>query len=88
MAIEKIIRGLDTSEIIEELSNSFLQSYQEDLGKSMKASNLVLDFVDGLCYGCHNVNLKRGGSYIENPGWLKKSMPQMFSVCGSSCNES
>ena len=31
----------------------------------------VFDVVDSLYYKLHKINLKRGGSYIDSPEWLK-----------------
>ena len=37
----------------------------------MKDSNLVFESVDLSCYSLHKITLKRGGSYIKPPEWLK-----------------
>ena len=63
--------GNETDDIIDELFKSFLQKYQEKLEKSMKGSQFVFDSVDLLYYHLHKISLKRGGSYIDSPTWLK-----------------
>ena len=37
----------------------------------MKGSEFVFDSVYRLCYKFHQINLNRGGSYIDSPKWLK-----------------
>ena len=37
----------------------------------MKEGNFIFDLVQRLHYKCHKTNLKRGGSYIESPDWIK-----------------
>ena len=62
----------ETDEIIEDLFESFLQKYQEELEESMGGSEFVYVSVDVLYYNLNKVNLSRGGSYIDSPKWLKK----------------
>ena len=61
----------ETDEIIENLFDLFLQRYQKGLEESMKGSEFVFDGVDSLYYKLHKISLKRGGSYIDSPEWLK-----------------
>ena len=42
----EIMMGSETNDIIEELSESFLQNYQERLEESMKGSEFIFDSVD------------------------------------------
>ena len=64
--------GNETDDIIDELIKSFLQRYQKSLEKSMKkGSDFIFNSVDLLCYHLHKISLKRGGSYIDSPKWLK-----------------
>ena len=56
----EIMMGRETDEIIEDLFDSFLQRYQKGLKESMKGSEFVF-----------KISLKRGGSYIDFPEWLK-----------------
>ena len=64
--------GSETDEIIEELFESFLQLYQENLEESVRGSEFVFDSVDSLYYNLNKISLSRGGSYIDSPKWLKK----------------
>ena len=67
----KIMIGSETDEIIEDLFESFLQKYQEELEESMRGSKFVYDSFDVLYYNLNKVSLSRGGSYIDSPKWLK-----------------
>ena len=67
----EIIMGIETDYIIEELFRSFLKNYQKNLEEKMKDSNFVFESVDLLYYSLHKITLKRGGSYIKSPEWLK-----------------
>ena len=53
--------------VIQELSESFPTRYQTGLEELMKGSDFVFDCVNLLCYKCHKINLKHGGSYIDSP---------------------
>ena len=59
-------------EIIEELFNSLLSKYQIALETQMRGSDFVFDCVKMLYCQCHKINVKRGGSYINSPDWIKK----------------
>ena len=61
----------DTNEIIKNLFNSPKNS-QKVLEESMRGSDFVFDYVESLNYIFHKVDLKRSGSYIETPDWIKK----------------
>ena len=37
----------------------------------MRSSEFAIDYVDLLCYKSRKINLNRGGSYIDSPGWIK-----------------
>ena len=37
----------------------------------MKGSDFIFDCVNSLYYKCHKIDLNRGGSYIDSPGWVK-----------------
>ena len=67
----EILMGSETDEIIKDLSESFLQKYQEGLEESMGGSDFVYDSIDALYYNLNKVSLGRGGSYIDYPKWLK-----------------
>ena len=55
----EIMIGSETNDIIEELSKSRLQNYQEGLRESMKGSEFVLHSVDLLYYHLQKTSLKR-----------------------------
>ena len=38
----------------------------------MKGNDFIFDSVQLVYYQCHKVNFKRGGSYTDSPGWVKK----------------
>ena len=68
----EIMMGSETNDIIEELSESFLQNYQERLEESMKGSEFIFDSVDLLYHNLKELSLNRkGSSYIDSPKWLK-----------------
>ena len=69
--IEIMIWG-NSNEIIKNLFDSLLKRYQEGLQVSMKGSEFVFDYVESLNYIFRKVDLKRSGSYIETPDWIKK----------------
>ena len=37
----------------------------------MRDSDFVFDRVNLLYYKCHKIHLKRGGSYIDSPDWIR-----------------
>ena len=39
----------------------------------MRGIDFIFDCANLLHYKCHKINLKRGGSYIDSPDWIKKS---------------
>ena len=60
----QIMSGIGTNDIINELFESFLKT-------KMKGSSFVFESVDLLHYLLHKISLKRGGSYIDSPSWIK-----------------
>ena len=68
---EEIMTGSDTDEIIEELFESCLQRYEQNLEKQMKGSDFGFDGVNFLYYDVDKMSLNRGGSYIDSPKWIK-----------------
>ena len=67
----EIMMSNETDEIIKKLFDSLLQKYQDGLEESMRGSKFIRDSVDLLYYHPHKIGLKRGGSYIDSPEWLK-----------------
>ena len=68
----EIMMGPNTNKIIRNVFNSLLRRYQGSLQESMRGSEFVFDHVKSLNYIFHKVYLKRSGSYIETPDWIKK----------------
>ena len=67
----EIMVGVGNDEIIKNLFNSLLQSYQKDLEELMRGSDFVFDYAELLNYIFHKIDMKRSGSYIESPEWIK-----------------
>ena len=67
----EIMMGSETDEKIEDLFESFLQKYQEELEELMRGSEFTYDSVDALYYNLNKVSLSRGGSYVDSHKWLK-----------------
>ena len=63
--------GSEIDEFIEDLFESFLQKYQEELEESMRGSEFVCGSVDVLYFNLTKVSLSRSGSYIDSPKCLK-----------------
>ena len=61
------------NEVVDELFESLRSRYQVNLETSMRGSDIVFDLVQLLYYKCHEVNFKRGGSYIDSTDWIKKA---------------
>ena len=78
----EIMMGNETDGIIEELRKSLLQNYRKDLKEPMRGSEFVRDSIDLLYYHLQKIGLKRSGSYIDSPKWLKnkKQMIIVFSM--------
>ena len=72
----KIMEGDETDTIIEELFESILQYYQKNSEEPLRGSKFVSDSIDLLYYHLQNVGLKRSGSYIDSPEWLKNKEQQ------------
>ena len=70
----EIVIGSNINEIIGNLSNSILRRYQGSLQVSMRGSEFVFDYAESLNYIFHKIDMKRSGSYIEPPGWIKKKI--------------
>ena len=68
---EEFMNGSDTNEIIEELFESLLQRYRENLQEKMRGSDFAFDGVNFLYYDFNKISINRGGSYIYSPKWLK-----------------
>ena len=67
----EIMFGDDNDDIIEQLSESLLQKYEENLQNKMRGSEFEFDGVNFLYYDFNKTSINRGGSYIDSPKWLK-----------------
>ena len=70
-----ILHAVDTIGVINELFDTFLKRYQDELETKMTGSSYFFEKIDLLEYHFHNVTLKQGSSYIPSPKWInnKKS---------------
>ena len=59
------------NEVVNELFESLLWRYQNNLETAMRGRDFIFDSVQLMYHKCHKVNFKRGGSYIESPDWIK-----------------
>ena len=66
----EIMNGVDASDTINELIDSFMKRYQEGLETKMKGSSYIFERIDLLEYHLHKIGLNRGSSYIKSPEWL------------------
>ena len=67
----EIMNGIDTSDAINELIDSFMKRYQEGLETKMKGSSYTFERIDLLEHNLHKISLNRGSSYIKCDKWLK-----------------
>ena len=67
----EIMFGDDNDDIIEQLFESLLQKYEENLQNKMTRSEFEFDGVKFLYYDFNKTSINRGGSYIDSPKWLK-----------------
>ena len=64
--------GDDTNDIINELTNSLFDNYQQQILIPRNGSGYVFDGVEVLGIPFHTIEVKRGSSYIKAPDWLKR----------------
>ena len=67
----EIMFGDENDDIIEQLFESLLQKYEENLHNKMRGSDFEFDAVNFLYYDFNKTSINRGGSYIDSPKWLK-----------------
>ena len=67
----EIMFGDDNDDIIEQLFESLLEKYEENLQNKMRGSEFEFDGVNFLYYDFNKTSINRGGSYIDSPKWLK-----------------
>ena len=63
--------GDDNDDIIEQLFESLLKKYEENLQNKMRGSEFEFDGVNFLYYDFNRTSINSGGSYIDSPKWLK-----------------
>ena len=57
----------DNDDIIEQLFESLLQKYEENLQNKMRGLEFEFDGVNFLYYDFNKTSINRGGSYIDSP---------------------
>ena len=67
----EIIFGDNNDDIIEQLSESLLKKYEENLQNKMRGTDFKYNGVNFLYYDLKKTSINRGGSYIDSPKWLK-----------------
>ena len=67
----EIMKGDETDEIITKPFEFLFQNNQKNLEEPIRGSEFVPDSIDLLYYHLQKVGLKRSGSYIDSPEWLK-----------------
>ena len=68
----EILMCSETDDIIDELFESLSQRFQEARETlNNRESEFIHDNVGFLHYYFHKISLKRGGSYVDSPEWLK-----------------
>ena len=68
----------EADQVIEKLFESLLNTYQNNLEKLIKISDLVLSYVHLLYYKYHEINQNCGRSYIHSPDWVKNKRKQQY----------
>ena len=61
----------DTNEILEQLTSSLCEKYQNNLYLTHESSSFVYESVEECNIHFHKVDLRRGASYIDSPPWLQ-----------------
>ena len=67
----EIIFGDDNDDIIEQVFESLLKKYEQNLQNKMRGSEFEFDGVNFLYCDFNKTSINRGGSYIDSPKWLK-----------------
>ena len=67
----EIMFGDDNDDIIEQVFESLLQKYEENLQNKMRGSEFTFDSVNFIYYDFNKTSINRGRSYIDSPKWLK-----------------
>ena len=67
----EIMFGDDNGDIIEQLFESLLKKFEENLQNKMRGSEFEFDGVNSLYYDFNKTSINRGRFYIDSPNWLK-----------------
>ena len=67
----EIMFGDNNDDIIEQLFESLLKKYEENLENKMRGSEFEFDGVNFLYYDFNKTSINRGESYIDSSKWLK-----------------
>ena len=67
----EIMFGDNNDDIIEQLFDTLLKKYEENLQNKLRGSEFEFDGVNFLYYDFNKTSINRGGSYIDSPKWLK-----------------
>ena len=68
---EKIMWAYETEDIINNLFISLKNNYQSEEQIMREVSDFKFESVDRLDYKLHKIKLKRRGSYIKSPKWIR-----------------
>ena len=61
----------DVNEVVNELFESLLSKYQDNLETSMRGNEFIFHSIHLLYCKCHKVNFKDDGLNIDSPDWIK-----------------
>ena len=67
----EIMFGGNNDDIIEQLFESLLKKYEENLQNKMRGTEFGFDDANFLYYDFNKTSINRGGSYIDSPKWLE-----------------
>ena len=73
-----IIEIMISDAVIKKIFDSLKKRYKNLA--SMRGSDFVLDYVQLFYYKRHKVNLKRSGSYVDSPNWIKTKQKKIPSI--------
>ena len=80
----EIMLGDDNDDIIEQLFESLLEKYEENIQNKMRGSEFEFDGVNFLYYDFNKTSINRGRSYIDSPKRLKdekSTINPKISIC-------
>ena len=62
----------NANKVFNEHFDSLRSRYLDNLETSVRQSEFIFDPVQMMYYKCHEVNFRRGGSYLDSTHWIKK----------------